>query len=315
MANYDVFNGDADGICALIQLRRAEPRAAKLVTGVKRDINLLANIKAGPGDHITVLDISLRTNKAGLVRALDAGAHVFYVDHHNSGDIPRRENLLCVIDTRPHMCTALLVNKCLQGAYEQWAMVGAFGDNMAASALEIAKGLEMSEGQIEQLKTFGELINYNAYGRKVSDLHFAPAALFARLCRYDTPGQCLAAEPDIFEKLQDGYRDDMGKAMASEFSQPGIVILADKPWARRISGAYGNVLASDNPARAHAVLSRNEQGGYVVSVRAPQDRPQGADTLCLQFKTGGGRAGARGLIICPRVICQPLETHFAEPFS
>ena len=38
----DVFNGDADGLCALHQLRLAEPLAdAQLVTGVKRDIALL----------------------------------------------------------------------------------------------------------------------------------------------------------------------------------------------------------------------------------------------------------------------------------
>jgi hypothetical protein len=34
MNNYDVFNGDADGICALVQLRNADPRDAELVTGV-----------------------------------------------------------------------------------------------------------------------------------------------------------------------------------------------------------------------------------------------------------------------------------------
>ena len=44
--NYDVFNGDADGICALLQLRLAEPREAQLVTGVKRDINLLSRVEA-----------------------------------------------------------------------------------------------------------------------------------------------------------------------------------------------------------------------------------------------------------------------------
>ena len=53
-AAYDIFNGDADGICALIQLRKAEPREATLVTGVKRDINLLARVQAEPGDRITV---------------------------------------------------------------------------------------------------------------------------------------------------------------------------------------------------------------------------------------------------------------------
>ena len=68
--NYDVFNGDADGICALLQLRLAEPRQAQLVTGVKRDINLLSRLEAGRGDRITALDISLDKNRAGLEQAL-----------------------------------------------------------------------------------------------------------------------------------------------------------------------------------------------------------------------------------------------------
>ena len=50
MTHYDVFNGDADGICALQQLRLAEPRDAVLVTGVKRDIALLDRVPARAGD-------------------------------------------------------------------------------------------------------------------------------------------------------------------------------------------------------------------------------------------------------------------------
>jgi len=46
--DYDVFNGDADGICALIQLRRADPKPdATLITGVKRDIELLERVPSG----------------------------------------------------------------------------------------------------------------------------------------------------------------------------------------------------------------------------------------------------------------------------
>ena len=44
MKNFDVFNDDADGLCALTQLRNAQPLEAELVTGVKRDINLLKHI-------------------------------------------------------------------------------------------------------------------------------------------------------------------------------------------------------------------------------------------------------------------------------
>ena len=42
MTCYDVFNGDADGICALQQLRLREPREAELVTGMKRDMDRAA---------------------------------------------------------------------------------------------------------------------------------------------------------------------------------------------------------------------------------------------------------------------------------
>ena len=101
MANYDIFNGDADGICALVQLRLAEPRDAHLVTGVKRDIALLEKINPKNGDQLTVLDISMRNNAKGLDQALNKGADVFYVDHHNPGDIPKHENLFAIIDTRP----------------------------------------------------------------------------------------------------------------------------------------------------------------------------------------------------------------------
>ena len=72
--NYDVFNGDADGICSLLQLRKAEPREATLVTGVKRDIDLLEKVNAAAGDRITVLDVSLDKNRGALDRALAAGA-------------------------------------------------------------------------------------------------------------------------------------------------------------------------------------------------------------------------------------------------
>jgi len=57
MTVYDVFNGDADGICALLQLRHAEPVQSQLITGVKRDIKLLAQVDAASGDHVNVLDI------------------------------------------------------------------------------------------------------------------------------------------------------------------------------------------------------------------------------------------------------------------
>ena len=93
MVYFDVFNGDADGICALQQLRLGEPVESRLVTGVKRDISLLEQVDAGQGDQVTVLDISLDKNRTDLQRLLDQGAHVSYYDHHFAGDIPHHAHL------------------------------------------------------------------------------------------------------------------------------------------------------------------------------------------------------------------------------
>ena len=43
------------------------------------------------------------------------------------------------------------------------------------------------------------------------------------------------------------------------------------------------------------MLTAKPEGGYVVSVRAPLAAKSGADTLCSQFDSGGGRKGAAGI--------------------
>ena len=70
MTRFYAFNGDADGLCALQQLRLVEAGEATLVTGVKRDITLLERVDAQAGDEVTVLDISLDRNRAALLRLL-----------------------------------------------------------------------------------------------------------------------------------------------------------------------------------------------------------------------------------------------------
>src|SRR5258706_543531 len=71
MRHFDVFNGDADGICSLHQLRLGEPRDSTLVTGMKRAIALLKSVPAQAGDLVTVLDVSLDRNRAALRALLD----------------------------------------------------------------------------------------------------------------------------------------------------------------------------------------------------------------------------------------------------
>src|SRR5205823_142662 len=93
MTHFYAFNGDADGLCALQQLRLADSRDATLVTGVKRDIELLRRVNAATGDEVTVLDISLDANRKYLHRLLEAGAAVRYFDHHYAGEVPQHRNL------------------------------------------------------------------------------------------------------------------------------------------------------------------------------------------------------------------------------
>ena len=65
--HYDVFNGDADGILALVQLRLAEPKESQLITGVKRDISLLKRVDVEQASSVTVLDISMEKNQEALI--------------------------------------------------------------------------------------------------------------------------------------------------------------------------------------------------------------------------------------------------------
>jgi len=299
VTHFDVFNGDADGICALIQLRQNEPKESQLVTGVKRDTVLLKNLSIAPGDSITVLDISLDKNLTEVEDALKAGASIFYVDHHMAKRIPEAPGLKTIIDTNADVCTSILINKFLNDKYIEWAIVGAFGDNLKNSARELCKRTSLSESEINTLEQLGIYINYNGYGSSLDDLHFTPSDLYLRLSPYKSPLTFIADARQDFDKLAAGYNSDMASAMAipEAFStdKVAVYILPNEAWARRVSGVYGNNLANQSPDRAHAVLTEKENGAYLVSIRAPLNNKTGAAEFCQQFPTGGGRAAAAGI--------------------
>lgn len=297
MQFYDIFNGDADGICALHQLRLAEPRASVLVTGTKRETKLVERVEAAAGDELTVLDVSYDSNRAGVQRALAAGARVRYFDHHHAGEVAQHPAFEGHIDTAADVCTSLIVDRVLDGRFRSWAVVAAFGDNLEAAALRAADGLGYAAHAIAQLRALGECLNYNAYGDAIADLFYPPADLYRAVSAYDDPFRFISGEP-IFDVLSGGMADDLYRAgeapMLLETPACAAVCLPDAAWARRVSGVFGNRLAQEHPERAHAVLVARG-GEYLVSVRAPVDRPGGADALCRQFPTGGGRAGAAGI--------------------
>ncbi|NQZ83191.1 MAG: DHH family phosphoesterase [Colwellia sp.] len=317
--HFDVFNGDADGIIALVQLRLAEPKKAKLITGIKRDINLLKQVDKATADTVTVLDISLEKNHEALLSLLENKVQVFYVDHHRSGDIPQSDTLTTLINTDANTCTSLLVNDYLNNKYAHWAVAAAFGDNMTQSATTLAEQVGLTDEQQALLKALGIYINYNGYGRNVDDLHFHPAKLYELLVSYEDPLALLEENDSVFYQLEKAYQEDMEKAesatVIADNDSCKIVRLADQSWARRVSGVFGNELANRSPEKAHAVLTMNEDDTYTVSVRAPLNNKQGADEICIQFPTGGGRAGAAGINQLPEEMLEQFITTVSQYYA
>lgn len=319
MGHVDVFNGDADGICALLQLRHAEPRQSRLVTGVKRDIELVAKAGIGAGDVVTVLDVSFDKNRDAVLAALGAGAEVFYADHHFAGEIPEHPRLTVRIDTAAETCTSLIVDRHLGGRFGAWAVTGAFGDNLDAVARVRAAELGLDESRQAVLRRLGTCINYNGYGATIEDLHFPPAELFGRLLPFADPLDFVARDPATFERLTTGHDTDLAAAAAvkphAATPHAAVFLLPDAPWARRVSGVFGNDLANAAPDRAHAVVTPRPDGTWLISVRAPLTRRTGADTLCRTFPTGGGRAAAAGINALPADRLEEFVRRFLEHFA
>jgi hypothetical protein len=299
---YDIFNGDADGLCALQQLRLEEPRAAELVTGVKRELQLVERVHAKAGDELTVLDLNFADNAAAVQQALSRGATCRYFDHHTPGRLPEHPGFKAYIDTAPDVCTSLLVDRYLSGRQRLWAVVGAFGDNLVDAAVRAAQPLELDHTELARLHELGECLNYNAYGDTIDDLHYPPAELYSTMAPYRDPRHFIFDEP-VFDVLRSAYVEDLTRAEEVRPSAEGpgyaVYIMPDAAWSRRVSGTYGNRLAQHDPQRAHAVLV-TRGSDYVVSVRAPVARPAGASALCKQFATGGGREGAGGINRLPQ---------------
>ncbi|WP_299490253.1 DHH family phosphoesterase [uncultured Shewanella sp.] len=303
--HYDIFNGDADGIIALLQLRLAQPQQSTLVTGVKRDIDLLNQISGQlqADDSVTVLDVSMQKNQQGLSMALEKGATIFYADHHQSGHIPNHPQLSAHINLDANICTGLIIDKLLQGQYHRWAITAAYGDNLIKIADGLAKEAGLSDEQAGQLKDLGTLINYNGYGGCVEDLHFDPKTLYTALLRYPDPFLLFKDNTSVYYQLKSAFDADFAQALAIEadYSSDTVSVyrLPDAAWSSRISGVFGNHLANSKPNKAHLVLTTQSSDQVMVSLRAPLENKQGAGSVCSQFATGGGREAAAGINALP----------------
>jgi len=317
MTRFYAFNGDADGLCALQQLRLADPCDATLVTGVKRDIELLRRVNAAPGDEVNVLDISLDANRKDLYRLLDADVAVRYFDHHYAGEIPQHRNLEVHIEETSDVCTSTLVDRHLAGRYRPWAIVAAFGDNLKGLAIAMAEKAGIDAMTTAALGRLGVCLNYNAYGNTVSDLCFDPEDLARQMFPFADPEEFIRNSP-AFAKLDACFDEDMRRARALEPAQrvPGatMVVLPDEAWARRVIGVLANELAQARPGCAIAIVSPNPAGGFTVSVRVPPQHPVAADEFCRGFPTGGGRKLAAGINHLPAAELDRFAASFEARF-
>lgn len=297
----DIFNGDADGLIARHQYRLAFPVSTgqlRLITGVKRDVALVDRLDAGWPDEVTVFDISYDQNAVAVEHLLAQGVHVRYFDHHRADKLKKHALLDAHIDPSPTICTSLLVDQFLGGAYRTWAITAAFGDNLITVATQLACEQSLSAAETAAFRELGECLNYNAYGECEEDLYFRPAELVARLAPYENPLAFMQADT-AFAILKRGVIEDMQRAIAVAphyvSAACALFILPDAAWARRVSGAFANRVAEAHPTRAHAILTQNLTGNFTVSIRAPMAAAHSADLVALAFPGGGGRASAAGI--------------------
>ncbi|MCL2459312.1 MAG: acetyltransferase [Desulfobulbus sp.] len=314
----DIFNGDADGICALHQLRLHSPQPdARLITGPKRDIALLERVGEVSGQQITVLDISLDRNRDALRRLLALGNRVFYADHHFSGQVIEHSLLETHLDPSPGVCTSLIVDRLLAGAHRLWAIAGAFGDNLDESAHQHAHALGLAAHEQERLKEVGLLLNYNGYGLSAEDLLIHPADLFREIHRFDDPF-VFYRDSEHLARLRQGYVADMAQVAdlcPESLTASGRVFrLPATTWANRVVGMVANRFSREQPAMAHVVLLTHPDGDFQVSVRAPLATGRGADELCRRYATGGGRAAAAGINHLPAAELAVFLADFARHF-
>ena len=319
MTYIDVFNGDADGICALHQLRLADPvEKATLITGVKRDIALLRRVKETKDCTIIIVDVSLDKNREELVKLLDNGNRILYVDHHFAGEIPQCATLEHHIEASAKTCSSLIANTLIKEQYPKWAICGAYGDNLNEQAEQLAQGLGLASEEQKKLKEIGELFNYNGYGSEIEDLHFHPAELYRAIKPFSDPLE-FHASTEIIDHLREGYASDMAQTVklkdVSGKPPHRIYMLPAAPWARRVVGVFSNRMAREKKDGAHAIIVNNDDGSMQISVRAPLTAKKNADTLCRQFPTGGGRAAAAGINKLPASMLDDFIDAFHQTFE
>lgn len=312
---YDLFNGDADGMISSHMYRTFMPKNSVKFTGLKRDVKLLRHVTTYRDSIITVFDISLKSNDDYVERVLQNNNSVRWFDHHDPGTTDFGTALRTRIDTDPDCCTAILVDKYLDGLYRPWTVAAAYGDNLHQCAEELNPN--MTQSSMDILRTIGETLNYSGYGNTESDLISQPIDTYEDMVQYRNPFNYYK-KSRLFHVIHDQMLADQDRLSRAEvlFDEEfgTIVRLPSGPASARYSGIYSNKLATDNPDKAFGIVTIDENN-FKVSIRAPINRPTGAVTLANQFPTGGGREKAAGINVLPQDNIHEFYSKFKEVFG
>ena len=269
------YNGDADGICSMVQWGLEHGVEGKRITGVKRDIQLLDRVHPDLDDEVVVMDISLARNHTRALELSQQGINISWFDHHLAGD--EIKGIQTNIDTSSNVCTATIVENYL-GKESDWAQVALHGDGLSKHSSK------------QEYKELGELLNYNGYGADLSDLHFHPDDLMMLCLKSRTPSEFMATP--AFAKLKQGFDFDIANANKIE-EKEGYYLLPNEAWARRVVGVMAHRI-NEKGSGPH-VIAIDKGDTLQISLRGQS----GIGELCAKFG-GGGRATAGGIDALPK---------------
>lgn len=275
------YNGDADGICSMVQWGLVHGIEGTRITGVKRDILLLDRVYPNEGDELIVMDISHARNQKLAQKISSTGIKITWFDHHLAGD--ELSGIKSYIDTSSDVCTAKLVEDYL-GVKSDWAEVALHGDGLSKHSSK------------PEFKELGELLNYNGYGADLSDLHFHPDELMLLCLESKSPTEFLNTK--AYQILKRGFEEDIKKS-ESITEVNGIYILPNEAWARRVVGVFAHRINSESDGPHVIAIDLGEH--LKVSLRGKS----GIGELCSKFG-GGGRETAGGIDLLPKEMMLEL---------
>lgn len=335
-----IFNGDADGIVAqhILGLEIGSPDTR--ITGRKRDIELLRLAPPMERGSIHVMDVSLSRNRDALTALLPVmdkgGLGVTWYDHHDPGEPPAHPALTLNINQAPETCTAVIVNAVTGHRHPLWAAMGAYGDNLSATASALASAGGASSHEAALLRRVGVLLNYNAYGDEPGDALFDPDELAARMAGIPSALD-LCWEQSLIAPLAARFDEDRELfhqlAPLVESASACAYLVPDEAFARRYGATWANERVMQKPSEALAVIHPRKDGTYTVSIRSPRnwrtaDAMEGREAmgahagadgsvrsaaeLAREFPTGGGRKLAAGIDVLPADQLQRFTDRFRE---